>query len=202
MLINPWLCCCSCREVHLYWKSCLSVEIKTLRTTLTPLNPRAGFVMPLPWLSCMNQSYLGCIPDKWEFSKIILFYCQPYLPGWRIWYYVLKSKNWNWTFFGIFSCKFVSSLQTQLHSDSCVLSSLCGCCRKDALSGFFFNLFHGELSFSHSFKLYRLCNSSFKLDWQWEDWKINASRMCLLHTVKQFLEWDASSSCPKPGGHR
>lgn len=41
-------------------------------------------------------------------------------------------------------------------SDSSVtlVSSLCGSHREDALSGFNFNLFHGELSFSHSFKLY------------------------------------------------
>lgn len=48
------------------------------------------------------------------------------------------------------------------------MSSLCGCCRRDKLSSFCFNLFNGELSFSYSFKLYRLCNSSFKLDWHYE----------------------------------
>lgn len=67
------------------------------------------------------------------------------------------------------------------------MSSLCGCCRGDKLSSFCFSLFNGELSFSYSFKLYRLCNSSFKLDWQWEDWKINASRTCVFCT-----QWNIS----------
>lgn len=76
-----------------------------------------------------------------------------------------------------------------------VVSNQCGCYRKAALSGFCVNLFHGELSFSNSFKLYRLCNSSFKLDWQWEHWKINASRMCVFYTMQNSSLGDTLLPC-------
>lgn len=169
--------------MHLYWKLWLSVERETLRTTLTPFNPRAGFVMPLQWLSSINQSYLGCISDKWQFSKIVLFFWQPYLAGWRIWYFGLFSKQkLELDFFWHLLLQICFLVTVPVPFLTCFVSSLCSCCRKDAPTGFCFNLFHGELSFSYSFKLYRLCNSSFKLDWQWEDWKINASRICVFYT--------------------
>lgn len=74
-IFKPLTFCCSCRVVHLHWKSGLSVKTETLRTTVTPLNPRAaraGFVMPLLWFSSMNQSYLGCISDK-QYSLQLFF---------------------------------------------------------------------------------------------------------------------------------
>lgn len=101
--------------------------------------------------------------------------------------FYFSFKNWNCTFGPSSPANLFLSCSPGSISDSCYVSSLCGCCRRDKLSSFCFNLFNGELSFSYSFKLYRLCNSSFKLDWQWEDWKINATGMCVFCT-----QWNIS----------
>lgn len=97
-------------------------------------------------------------------------------------YFSFTNCNCNYTFGASSAANSFLSCNPGSISEPCYVSSLCGCCRRDKLSSFCFNKFNGELSFSYSFKLYRLCNSSFKLDWQWEDWKINASRMCVFCT--------------------
>ena len=207
MLVDFWLCCCSCRGAHSYWKSWLLVEIETLRTTLTPFNLSAGFVLPLPWLFCMNQSYLGCISEKWQFSKAIIFFWWPYLLGWRIWCYFFLKQKLELGFFQHLLLQIYIFVTSPVQFLTLVLCLVCVAASEKMLWVFFLSIYFME-------------NWAFLILLNFIDYVIVPSSQtgsektarlmlaeCVSSTHRKTVPWKmnfwgTAFSCVKPGVHR